>query len=406
MPRESPSETPNEQAMKKAMTSMVRGVGAEVRKAAVAARAEGVVTRRQPNRANARRRCKCMSWPKAGAFWLFAGAVLLISLASEPAFLKEMARTAGAVADAAEGAGSLAGAVTHAAANATVAVTSTAAGIASTSLTLAREAWLGIDLLNISANRSHGRVVAANLSLVIDWAKLNPSFSNIEMDIDALLLPALSVSPELPFAEWSDSRADLRSGVWSTWRVWARWGPTSRLAVAFEIHTVHFTARWSNPLWEALEVDHCSASVLSVLNKVLATMPPVPSQDLSLSDIAIYPEASPPPLEQPRTRAWWLIGLTVVASIVGLCYARRAANEDVEVWHSQVVSGPPPISIATPEGSIESSEQPPLSPLEHMRSAASGVLAGLSPLTTASSVELAASEESSGLGSFIVTGNA
>ena len=169
---------------------------------------------------------------------------------------------------------------------------------------------------------------------------------------------------------------------------------------------MHFTARWSNPLWEALEVDHCSASVLSVLNKVLAAMPPVPVQDLSLSDIAIYPEASPPPLEQPRTRAWWLIGLTVVAATVGLRYARRAADEDVEAWHSQVVAGPPPISIATPEGSIESSEQPPLSPLEHMRSAASGVLAGLSPLTTASSVELAASEESSGFGSFIVTGNA
>ena len=143
--------------------------------------------------------------------------------------------------------------------------------------TLAREAWLGIDLFNISAYRSHGRVVAANLSWVKDWARLHPSFSNIAMDIDTLLLPATSVSPSLPLAEWSDSTADPRSGVWSTWRVWARWGPAHRLAVAFEIHTVHFSARWSNPLWEALEMEHCSASVLTVLSKVLATMPPIPS---------------------------------------------------------------------------------------------------------------------------------
>ena len=72
--------------------------------------------------------------------WLGVVGVFLLSLASEPQFLKEVSRTVGAVADVAEGAGSLAGALFHAAANATVAVTSTAAGLASTSLTLAREA--------------------------------------------------------------------------------------------------------------------------------------------------------------------------------------------------------------------------------------------------------------------------
>ena len=82
---------------------------------------------------------------------------------------------AGAVADVAEGAGSLARAVSFAAANATAGVTSTAARLASTSLTLAREAWVGVDLLNITANRPHGRVLA----VISAWSMPGPRPSQV-----------------------------------------------------------------------------------------------------------------------------------------------------------------------------------------------------------------------------------
>ena len=133
---ELPSQASEDRAMKKAMASMLKGVGAEVRKAAVEARGAGAPRRKAAN-SPARRRWACPArWPKLGPLLWFLAPVFFVTMFSEPSLLKDMSRTAGAVASAAEGAGSLAGAVTHAAANATVAVTSTAAGIASTSLTL------------------------------------------------------------------------------------------------------------------------------------------------------------------------------------------------------------------------------------------------------------------------------
>ena len=71
----------------------------------------------------------------AGAF-----AVPLLTPAGEPSFIREVSRTVEAVADVTEGAGTLAGAVTSATANSTLAVATAAAIIATSSLSLGREA--------------------------------------------------------------------------------------------------------------------------------------------------------------------------------------------------------------------------------------------------------------------------
>ena len=75
-----------------------------------------------------------------------------------------------------------------------MAVTSTAANIATSSLSLAREAWLGVDLFNVFANRSHGRIIAESLDEVRDWAVENPTFANMAVDVDMVLQPALKLS--------------------------------------------------------------------------------------------------------------------------------------------------------------------------------------------------------------------
>ena len=323
---ELPSQASEDRAMKKAMASMLKGVGAEVRKAAVEARGEGA-PKRKAGKPLTRRRWSCpFRWPKLGPLLWFLGPIFLVTMFSEPSLLKEMSRTAGAVANAAEGAGSLAGAVTHAAANATVAVTSTAAGIASTSLTLAREAWVGVDLLNVSANRSHGRVIADDLHVVKVWAGTHPSFANVELDVDAVFGPAEALSPALPLAEWCDSFVDINGGRWIAWRVWTRRLHGGQLAVAFEVSTVMFTARWSNPLWEWLEVNPSDSSleVLRVLSALLDTLPPVAEQDTSLTNAALglselpaLPQALPEP-PASRFRLWILAGiLSMIAVVVG-----------------------------------------------------------------------------------------
>jgi len=93
----------------------------------------------------------------------------------------------GAVADVAEGAGTLAGAITFAAATATVAMTSIAANIATSSLSLAREARLGVDLRNVIAIRSHGRIIAESLDEVRVWAVTNPTVAHVAVDVDLVL---------------------------------------------------------------------------------------------------------------------------------------------------------------------------------------------------------------------------
>ena len=123
----------NEQAMTKVMTGMLREVAGEVQRAAVRAReGAGAPPRRQPRRGRLSRlswlRMPRMSTVVAGAF-----AVLLLTLAGEPSFVREVSRTMGAVVDVAEEAGTLAGAMTHAADNATVAVITIAADIATSS---------------------------------------------------------------------------------------------------------------------------------------------------------------------------------------------------------------------------------------------------------------------------------
>ena len=136
-------------------------------------------------------------WRASSAFY-FAGALVLLTLAGELSFIKELSRTASAVAEVAEGAGSLASAATHAAANATIAMTSTASSLASSSLSLAREVCcLGVDLLNVTVNRSHGRIVAANYSEVFKWMKDNTAFAEQSVDSDVVLKPGASVSTRL-----------------------------------------------------------------------------------------------------------------------------------------------------------------------------------------------------------------
>ena len=91
---ELPSQASEDRAMKKAMASMLKGVGAEVRKAAVEAR--GVVApRRKVGKPPTRRRWVCpVRWPKLGSLLWVLAPVFLVTMFSEPSLLKEMSRTA------------------------------------------------------------------------------------------------------------------------------------------------------------------------------------------------------------------------------------------------------------------------------------------------------------------------
>ena len=86
----SPTRAPasESQAVSRAMVNAFRGVGAEVKKAAAEARAEGGSRRKVPAKAPRRKPWVSARIPKASALLYFGGAALLLALAQEPSFLR------------------------------------------------------------------------------------------------------------------------------------------------------------------------------------------------------------------------------------------------------------------------------------------------------------------------------
>ena len=64
--------------------------------------------------------------------------------------------------------------------------------------TLAREAWLGVDLLNVTVNRSHGRVIASDFGAIHDWALSHPGFRQTDVPLNEILGPVQRTGPDLP----------------------------------------------------------------------------------------------------------------------------------------------------------------------------------------------------------------
>ena len=292
-----------------------------------------------------------------------------MALAQEPSFLRELSRTATAVADVAEAAGSLGAGSLHLAANATVAVTTTAASLATSSLSLAREAWTGVDLLNVTINRSHGRVVASNMSEVSAWVKNNSAFDHFTVDVDRMLQPGLQLSMSMPLTEWADSMIAIGSGSWSSWKMSSRYLRTHHIAVAFEFHFVSFEVRWSNPLWEVwgLHPSDCSEEVLRVLKALLQGMPEIPFSELSLQDSALgvnsLPALDPPASEEARGWSWRARGM-VLMFLTGLGYGMFLLFQQSAQPHALSVDTAFH-DIATPAPS-EHWATPPTSPLQRL----------------------------------------
>ena len=93
----------------------------------------------------------------------------------------------------------------------------------------------------------------------------------------------------MPYLEWSDSSADVSGGSWTTWAIRARMLRSGHTALAFEVHAITFQVRWSNPLWDWLDIcpNDSSEQVLKVLAGIAAAMPPVPTAEISLDDMAL-----------------------------------------------------------------------------------------------------------------------
>ena len=146
-----------------------------------------------------------------------------------------------------------------------------------------------MELLNVIANRSHGRIIAESVHEVRVWAVENPTFANMAVNVDMVLRPALKLSSGLPLIEWTDSSVDVNAGCWISWKLWARQLRGGHIAIAFEVHVVTSRAQWSNPLWEFKDIDpnDSAQEVLRVLGGIVAAMPPVPTVDISLHDAAL-----------------------------------------------------------------------------------------------------------------------
>ena len=325
-----------------------------MRKAAAAARAEGRVPKANNRTRQVRRRC-CGTrwWPSMGKWPVAFVFGLCGAMVGEPTILKEIARGIGAVNNVAEGAGAAAQAAGFAVANATVGVTTSAREVMTSSLSLAKEAWLGIDLLNVTANRSHGRVVATSFKQIEAWADENPNFV---LDTRTVLWPIRTVGPELPFAQWADSSTDVARGRHLAWQVWARHLPPNYVAISFVALSVSFSPRWSNPVWEMFELDPRASSeqVLTVLSGITESLPSFPPEEISLTDDFLLVQKIPEPVVESEKKVPTLsrtifFVVTLVASLaLGLW-----------TWHSYGQAEEMPAALVVAENAAASGHRTP-----------------------------------------------
>ena len=168
--------------------------------------------------------------------------------------------------------------VLQAARNATVAATAAfvVEGL-SVSIGIAEDAWKGVDLHTVRAQRRVGKLLTANLSLAQKW--LHEQGPSQLGTVSGVISESMSVldGSTAPFVEFEDTLFDPHGSL-VTWiaRGRAFGGATGRgVALSIMVTETNFTPSWSNPVWESLEYDvklEATVSSMSFPNVVKMTL--------------------------------------------------------------------------------------------------------------------------------------
>ena len=231
----------------------------------------------------------CWRWSKwlLSPGFLFVGIAIFFFTQGGNRTLEGVAKATDAVAEVSVAAGNLAGAT----ANATVAVTGLALEAVVVATSAAEEAYRGVDVLDMMAQRTTCKAVGnspGNLSLWVSGGA-DGALSSAVVPPIAGLVRTLSVG--VPSKEISSEKFDVHGNFWQ-FSARARLRTDGSAVMAAWVVNVSFATQWTNPIWEGwgFRIDAESQRIIDRMKKSLEKLGPLPAVFYALDDQTIMAE--------------------------------------------------------------------------------------------------------------------
>ena len=203
--------------------------------------------------------------------------------------LNHLARAVGASADITVAASELAVRVINSTSSGFTVVSSLAWAMTSSSLGVFEASWSGVDLVDVSAWRTQGRLRAPSPETMAAWLGSTSARRVTACEDDrihsAWTAGVQSLSAELTLAENSQDFLSTR-GSFSRVSFAARLLDFGEVELRYEFLNASFAPQWANPIWALLEVDIDTQAVqiAGLLDSLVRQVPRADAVDYALSE--------------------------------------------------------------------------------------------------------------------------
>ena len=265
-----------------------------------------------------------------------------------------LGRSFGAIASITEDAAALTARVAESGANISVRVASKFVKILDSSLTATEEFCVGVDLLNVTAERKVVRVASDSTASLTFW--LEQGAGGVlprDVRLDAAEA-AWNLSEAVPLPHALHEKFDVR-GRLVMWELKAKVLASGYRAAVVQCTIITFSPQWANVLWSMLELDWSKQNtmILHRTKEFRDALRPMPAHLLELSDAALETGTLPvieqvPPawlrrmgIRSPRVAvavAWTALAVAITLMLWPQEPSEDAPSEDFENW--QDVSSP------------------------------------------------------------------
>ena len=200
------------------------------------------------------------------------------SLGGDSGFLAQFAAFSGAALQLGESTSIAAGQAINLTGVVAASATDVVSAVTSNGLTAAANAWHGVDILDLQAQRCAALLTLDGVEVLQEWF-LRPASAQMVTCLsrslqDRLVATADSVTLGMPAVQVADEVLRLENSFESI-KVWGQLMPTGKLQLTFEVIHLEYHLAWSNPLWDQLQFDvHMERSqILQSLRRTLIELP-------------------------------------------------------------------------------------------------------------------------------------
>ena len=210
--------------------------------------------------------------------WLVLFLMGLGSLGGDGGFLAQFAAFSGAALQLGESTSIAAGQALNLTGVMAASATDVVSAVTSNGLTAAANAWHGVDILDLQAQRCAARLTLDGAEVLQEWfqkpaaIRMVPCLSQSLQE--QLMATAGSVTFGMPAVQFADEVLQLEHSFESV-KVWGQLISSGKLQLTFEVVLLKYHLAWSNPLWDHLRLDvHMERSqILQSLRRTLVELP-------------------------------------------------------------------------------------------------------------------------------------